>query len=126
MFQYAATIAKVHDADTVMVDVDLGFYTWRRSVWARIAGISARELSMPGGPEARDYVSGLLPLGTPVVVQSIKAGQDPAGVMSFDRYVMTVQLPDGRDLGHLLIAEGWATPWDGKSKPTPYPAWPIP
>lgn len=126
MFVYQAIVDRVHDADTIQVDVDLGFYTWRRKVWTRIAGISARELSMPGGPEARDYASGLLPAGTRVVVQSIKVGSDPADVMSFDRYVMSVQLPDGRDLAGVLIAGGWAVAWDGKTKPVPYPAWPIP
>lgn len=126
MFVYNASVVKIHDADTLQVDVDLGFYTWRRKVWTRIAGISARELSMVGGQEAADYLEGLLPVGSPVVVQSIKLGADPADVMSFDRYVMSVQLPDGRDLGQLLISEGLAVPWDGKTKPTPYPEWPIP
>lgn len=126
MYVYHATIVKIHDADTVQTDVNLGFRTWQRGVWARVAGISCRELHMPGGREAADYVSGLLPAGTPTVVASIKVDHDPAEVTSFDRYVMSVQLPDYRDLAHLLLAEGWAVPWDGKSHPAPYPVWPIP
>jgi len=126
VYIYFANIVRVHDGDTIQVDVDLGFYTWRRKVWARIAGISARELSMVGGQEAADYLEGLLPAGTPVVIQSTRIGADPADVMSFDRYVMSVTLPDGRDLADVLTSGGWAAPWDGKTKPTPYPPWPIP
>lgn len=126
MYVYNATVTDVHDGDTITVTVDLGWNVSMQRDHVRVAGISARELSMPGGPEARDYVQGLLPLGTRVVVRSVKVDQDPADVMSFDRYVLYVQLADGRDLGAVVIAAGFAVPWDGKSKPTPYPPWPIP
>jgi micrococcal nuclease len=119
-------VTDVHDADTLSADIDLGFDTWRHAAHIRIAGISARELSMPGGPEARDYLQGALPLGSAITVRSIKPDHDPADVMSFDRYVLVVQLPDGRDLATLLIDEGWGAPWNGSTRPVPYPAWPIP
>jgi endonuclease YncB( thermonuclease family) len=125
VYVYNATVTRVHDGDTLQVDVDLGFrvgYT----IWARVAGISARELSMPGGPEAAVYLGALLAPGTPVVVASTKLGHDPADVMSFDRYVMSLRLADGRDLATHLIGEGWAVAWDGKTRPVPYPTWPIP
>jgi micrococcal nuclease len=126
MYEYNATISKIHDGDTIQVDVDLGFHVWHHKVWARIAGISARELSMVGGQEAADYLEGLLPTGTPVVVQSTKIGADPADVMSFDRYVMSVTMPDGRDLATVIEGAGFACWWDGKTRPVPYPVWPIP
>lgn len=126
MYVYRAIVRDVHDGDTVSVDADLGFDVWRHTAHIRLAGISARELSMPGGPEARDYLAGALPLDTAVTVRSSKAGHDPADVMSFDRYVIVVTLADGRDLAALLVDEGWAVPWDGKSRPVPYPPWPIP
>jgi micrococcal nuclease len=125
VYIYFANIVRVHDGDTIQVDVDLGFHVWHRKIWARIAGISARELSMVGGQEAADYVEELLPVGTPVVVQSTRIGADPADVMSFDRYVMSVQLPDGRDLAEVLISGGWAVAWNGRTHPVPYPEWPI-
>lgn len=125
MYVYRAVVDAVHDGDTLALDVDQGFRVWRHDGRMRIAGISARELSMPGGPEAAVYLASLLPTGTPVVVRSSKVDRDPADVMSFDRYVVTVQLADGRDLASLLVAEGWACWWDGRTKPTPYPAWPI-
>jgi endonuclease YncB( thermonuclease family) len=127
LYVYSAVVRDVHDGDTISVDADLGFDVWRHTAHVRIAGISARELSMPGGPEARDYLTGLLPIDAAVVtIRSIKAEHDPADAMSFDRYVIVVTLADGRDLASLLISEGWAAPWDGKTRPVPYPAWPIP
>lgn len=126
MYVYRAVIDAVHDGDTVTLDVDLGFRVWRHDSHVRLAGISARELSMPGGEEAAAHLAGLLPTGAQVVVRSSRADRDPADVMSFDRYVIAVQLADGRDLASVLVAEGWACWWDGRTKPTPYPPWPIP
>ena len=120
-----AEILEVHDGDTYIADVDLGYRVWHNSQHFRLAGYSCRELDMPGGREARDYVSGLMPAGTRVILRSIKLDHDPADVMSFERYVVQIQLPDGRDLGALLEQQGWAVPWDGRSRPVPYPPWPI-
>jgi hypothetical protein len=78
VYVYFAEVLDVHDSDTISVSVDLGFRTWHHAAHLRIAGISGRELSMPGGPEARDHLAGLLPIGARVVVRSIKADRDPA------------------------------------------------
>lgn len=124
LYVYAATVVSVHDGDTLVVDVDQGFHEWLHDAHLRLAGVSARELSMPGGPEARDNLAALLPAGSRVLIRSAKGERDPADTMSFDRYVITVQLPDGRDLAALLVAEQWAVWWDGRSRPIPYPPWP--
>lgn len=126
VYIYFANVIRVHDGDTLVIDWDLGRRTWARNQSLRVAGISARELSMPGGMEARDYLASLLPVGTRVIIQSVKVDHDPEDVMSFDRYVVVVQLPDGRDLATVMVNEGLAVWWDGKTKPIPYPAWPIP
>jgi len=125
MYTYYAIILKTIDADSYVMDWDLGRRTWARDQHFRLAGFSCRELSMPGGSEAREYVAALLPAGSRVVIRSIKLDHDPADVMSFDRYVVYVQLPDGRDLGATLEEAGFAIPWDGRSRPVPYPPWPI-
>jgi endonuclease YncB( thermonuclease family) len=126
MYTYYADIVDVHDGDTVTADVDLGFNTWVHGLHFRIAGISARELRMDGGPEARDYLAGVVSGSQWVTIRSTKLGHDPADVMSFDRYVIAVQLADGRDLAGLMVTTGWAAAWDGKTRPVPYPPWPIP
>lgn len=126
MYVYNATVVGVHDGDTFTADWDLGARVWLHNQHLRIAGISARELSQPGGPEARDHLAGILRGGSQVVIRSVKADHDPADVKSFDRYVVTVMLPDGRDLATLLVNTGFACWWDGRRKPAPYPPWPIP
>lgn len=125
MYEYNADVAHWIDADTVVVDVDLGFHVWHNAQHLRLAGISCRERSMLGGREAKQFVEQLLSPGTRVRIRSSKLDHDPADTMSFDRYVTVVQLADGRDLADLLVAAGYACRWDGKSKPTPYPDWPI-
>ncbi len=125
MYDYWATVVSVHDGDTLTCDIDLGFSTWRRNQHLRLAGISALELSMPGGIEARDYLRSILPAGTRVMLRSYRAEADPSDVMSFDRYVVRVRLPNGPDLTDRLVLDGYAVLWDGKTKPAPYPAWPI-
>lgn len=126
MYEYWGTVERVHDGDTITVSIDQGFNTWRLKQHLRIAGISARELSMPGGPEAFHHLRILLLPVVALKIRSYKVDHDPADLMSFDRYVVSVALPDGKDLAHYLISVGYACPWDGKTKPTPYPTWPIP
>lgn len=125
LYVYRAEIVEIHDGDTLTADVDLGFRVWHNAAHLRLAGVSARELSMPGGPEAREHLVGLLPPQSMVTIRSFKADKDPADDMSFDRYVAVVTLPDGRDLAELLVQAGWAAPWNGRARPIPYPAWPI-
>lgn len=130
MYEYWADVVNVHDGDTITVNIDLGFSTWRRNQRLRLAGISARELSKPGGPEARDYLQRLLQVGigfgTRVTIRSLRDAADPSDVMSFDRYVVRVRDADGVDLAGRLVVAGYAVAWDGRTKPVPYPAWPIP
>jgi endonuclease YncB( thermonuclease family) len=69
----------------------------------RIAGIDAPELDHPYGQKAR-WAMVRLCKG-----QVITA--DITGELSYDRYVATCFLPDGRDLGAELVREGLAIDW---------------
>jgi endonuclease YncB( thermonuclease family) len=128
VFEYRAVVASDHDGDTYRVDIDQGFGDWKLGRSLRLARVSCLELWMPGGRETAARLTGILTPGKEIFIRSIKAGKvvDPDTQMSFDRYVFDVTLPDGRDLATLLVRTGWAVWWDGRTKPTPYPAWPIP
>jgi endonuclease YncB( thermonuclease family) len=117
IYTYSAVIVRVHDGDTIVVDLDLGRRIWVRDAPHRLAGIAARELNMPGGVEARDYLAGLLPAGAKVTLQSLKPYKYG------DSYMAKIVLPEGGDVAALLIAQGWALPWDGKGA-QPVPVWP--
>ena len=110
------TVVNVHDADTAAVDVDLGMEMWVRHRAVRLAGIAARELSEPGGKEARDALATILPVGTLVEVMS--TGWDKyAGRLDGVIYL------GGQDINQLLVDQGWAVPWDGRGT-QPKPVWP--
>jgi endonuclease YncB( thermonuclease family) len=123
MYTYYAIVRGVHDGDTVTVDLDQGLNEWRHKLSMRLYGCNARELSQPGGPEARDNLAALLPVGTQVVVHSHKVDRDLSPDKYGGRYDAEITLPDGRDLVTLLIEEEWAAAWDGTGT-APVPPWP--
>lgn len=113
----SARVIRVIDGDTVIVDVDLGFYVWVR-MSCRLAGINARELHAPGGPAAGAHLAGLLPEGGLVTVGSVRADKFAGrfdGVIRFN----------GEDINQRMVADGFAVRWDG-SGTAPVPPWPIP
>ncbi len=116
-YQYMATVSRVIDGDTVVLHVDLGFDTWLHDQNFRLIGINAREKSDAGGPEAKANLIRLLPVGSAVLVRSIK--HDKYG----GRYDAQITMPDGTDVSTRLIQTGWAAPWAGKGT-RPVPAWP--
>lgn len=99
-YRYRATVLRVIDGDTLIMDVDLGFFTWVREIKIRLRGVDAWELTQPLGPEAREYTASLLatfgvPYGS-VVIDSVKV--DKYG----GRWDAWVYLPDGRVLNTLV------------------------
>lgn len=115
-YVYRATVVSVHDGDTLTLDVDLGFFV-HVVVPFRLAGINARELAQPGGPEARDHLAMLLPAGAVVTVASIKP--DKFG----GRWDAAITCDIFGDLAAELVASQWAAAWDGTG-PKPVPPWP--
>jgi len=115
-YVYWAIVEHVHDGDTVTLDVDLGFDTSRMTNF-RLFGCNARELRDPGGPEAREHLAQLLPVGSRVKIASVRP--DKYG----NRYDAAVTMPDGTDLVTQLVATQWAAAWDGTGV-RPLPPWP--
>lgn len=134
---YRATVAGIHDGDTIYVDVvlvpsrlhrhtpdvDLGFNVHlvdRQGVIlehqsVRLYGCNAAELNTIEGKAALAYLETLLHVGD--VVTLVSYGWDKYG----GRIDGTIRLPDGRDLTETMIAAGQAAPWDGTG-PRPSPA----
>jgi endonuclease YncB( thermonuclease family) len=117
---YNATIISTHDGDTTTVAIDVGFEV-AFTTNVRLLGMNARELSAPGGKEARDNLRALLPPGTVVTLSSEKV--DKYG----GRYDATITYlaADGtaHDLVGDLVAGQWGAPYGG-SGPMPVPPWP--
>lgn len=119
IYTFSAVVDRVQDGDTLDLSVNLdGFGAWHRGSF-RLLGCNARELSQPGGPEAAANLAAMLPVGTQVVIRSVKV--DKFG----GRYDAAVQLADGSDLVAALIAANWAAAWNGVGT-KPVPPWPRP
>jgi len=68
-----AVIVRVIDRDTVVVDMDLGWHTWRHDEHVRLNGIDAPERKdLAGWTKAKEFVEQLLPPGTEVLLVSSK------------------------------------------------------
>lgn len=116
-YTYKATVIRVIDGDTMIVDVDLGFYVTVR-MSCRLYFINTRELTEPGGKEAREVLLQLCPVGSTIVVSSIKsdkfAGRFDASVLNDKDIHVNTQ----------MIDLGYAITWNGKGT-KPVPAWPL-
>jgi endonuclease YncB( thermonuclease family) len=55
-----AQIVRVIDADTLVVNLDQGWRTWRLNERVRLLGCNAPELSTPAGREAKQFAERLL------------------------------------------------------------------
>lgn len=109
MFEYRALLVRVHDGDTVLLDLDLGFGIWRRAKRVgdvststtayRLSRINAPELSEIGGPESRVALEAFL--GTKSLVASTQKAD------GFGRYVIEL-LAEGRNASDWLVENGFA------------------
>jgi endonuclease YncB( thermonuclease family) len=69
MYEYNCTIVRVVDGDTVDVDIDLGFDTWRRGERIRLYGVDTPECRSRDAVEKK---AGLLAKG--FVIQALHEG----------------------------------------------------
>jgi endonuclease YncB( thermonuclease family) len=117
------TVTEVHDGDTVLGTLDLGFRV-SMAASCRLAGCNARELSMPGGPEARQHLADLVGVGP--IPRVIRLSVSSVAVDKYSgRFEGVLWLPSGESATAVMIRDGYAVPWDGKGV-RPVPPWPIP
>lgn len=109
---YPAIVREVHDGDTVVLDVDLGFDQWSHSQRFRLDGLDAPELATPAGQLAAAWLATRLPVGTRVDVWSVQV-KDRAKREKYGRWLAQVWL-SGENLNALLVEAGHAKPWNGK------------
>ena len=88
------------DGDTVVLDLDLGFYQWRIGRSYRLARINAPELSTPEGVAARAALTERLAAASAFLVVTAKAD-------SFDRWIVELYA-DGVSVSDWLVGDGWA------------------
>lgn len=117
LYTYKAEVTGVYDGDTITVDIDLGFHTWRRDEKLRLWGINAPELrgkNKKAGYASRDWLRGQI-LNQKVIIQTVatKHGKDKRG--KYGRYLAIVfkQVDDECiNLNQELIKKGYAVEHD--------------
>lgn len=109
MYEYRATLVRWVDADTCVVDIDLGFRQWMHGEHLRLVGIDAPDRN-PAKAAATAYARTLVPIGTRIVIRTQKDAGDKYG-----RWLCAVYgNPDnGTSLNQILVDAGHAVPWDG-------------
>jgi micrococcal nuclease len=99
-----AVVVRVIDGDTVVVNMDLGWHTWRHDEHVRLNGIDAPERTDPvRWAEAKTFVERLLPVGTEVLLVSEK-------LEKYGRTLGRILLRDGRDVSQEVLKAGLAMP----------------
>ena len=100
MYEYRARLIRVVDADTVDLDLDLGFQLERRGGRYRLARIDAPELNTDAGKAARQVLTDRLQAAVSVLVVTSKAD-------SFGRWLAELYA-DGTNVSDWLVASGHA------------------
>ncbi|MGI8425443.1 MAG: thermonuclease family protein [Actinomycetota bacterium] len=116
MYEYAARALNVLDGDSVYLEIDLGLKVMTRA-HVRLAHINAPELHQEKGAAARDRLTELLrtyPIGEeplnryPLTIKTTKDKTEKYG-----RWLATIKIAEGLDVGETLVKEGLATPYEG-------------
>jgi endonuclease YncB( thermonuclease family) len=129
LYAFPGVIDRVKDGDTFVATIEVANVFHERHlmqrVW-RLNGCNARESGDPtgGGKAAAANLASILVVGLPVTIHSILVDPYTDRQTEAARYEASVTLPGGIDLANLLIEQGWAAPWDGKTQPRPIPTWP--
>lgn len=124
---WAAVVTKVHDGDTVTLDIDLNRYVKSRKSAldlgfhlhvvhnhlrlhnaTRLYGINAPELNTPEGKTARAALAAQLPLGKPVTVTTWLNKADKYG-----RVLGAVWLSDDMSANQWMLDHGHASSYYG-------------
>ena len=107
---YAARYVSAYDADTIRLDIDLGFGTWLINQPIRLFGIDAPEVRGPeklAGKEARDFLRKFLEGNKDnIIINTYKASNKG----KYGRW-LAVLFAEGENVNQLLVREGHATPY---------------
>lgn len=106
MFEYKANVTGVYDADTITVNIDLGFGIWTFKQKIRLFGIDAPEMrgtERADGTVSRDWLREKI-LGKEII---LKTHKDKTG--KFGRWIGDVYLPgESQSLNDQMVDLGLA------------------
>ena len=115
MYEYNCKISRVVDGDTVDVDVDLGFGTWRCSERIRLYGVDCPECrtrdkhEKAAGLLAKAFVEDALHVGGTYKLQTREKGK-------FGRFLGVIFVSAKTSINAALVTEHLAVAYHGQSK----------
>ena len=107
MYTYKAHVLRTIDGDTCELDVDLGFSIHVRQ-HVRLLGINAPEHDTAEGKKAAAYLSGMIPNGVELTVETVRDKSEKYG-----RTLGKLVLKDGRVVNDEMVKAGLAKPYFG-------------
>ena len=115
MYEYNCKIVRVIDGDSILVDIDLGFDTWRRGERIRLYGVDTPEcrsrsaIEKKAGLLAKGFVMQMLHEGCTYKLTTKEKGK-------FGRYLGTIKVDGELTINAALITEHLAVPYSGQNK----------
>ena len=115
MYEYKCKIVRVVDGDTVDVDVDLGWSTFRCGERIRLYGVDTPECrtrdvkEKKAGLAAKDFVTRRLQHGGTYTLTTKEKGK-------FGRYLGVIFFEDGTSINAALVEENLAVAYHGQNK----------
>jgi micrococcal nuclease len=109
VYEYTARLVRLVDADTLILDVDLGMHVWQHGIRIRAAGLNAPELSTVEGSAALAWVIDWFGQHCPDGILTVRTQKDRND--AYGRLLGTITAPDGACLNTELLATGHAVPW---------------
>tara|TARA_Y100000385_G_scaffold225746_1_gene236248 strand:- start:2241 stop:2648 length:408 start_codon:yes stop_codon:yes gene_type:complete len=115
MYEYNCKISRVVDGDTVDVDIDLGFGTWRCAERIRLYGVDCPECRTRNKKEkaagllAKGFVEDALHVGGTYKLQTKEKGK-------FGRFLGVIFISARTSINAALITEHLAVAYHGQSK----------
>jgi endonuclease YncB( thermonuclease family) len=119
VYEYTARLIRLVDADTLILDIDLGLHTWAHGVRIRAAGLNAPELSTPEGSAALRWVIDWFGQHCPDGPLTVRTQRDRND--NYGRLLGTITGPDGAVLNADMLAAGIAVPYPAVTAPTKEP-----
>ena len=115
MYEYNCTIRRVVDGDTIDVDIDLGFDTWRCNERIRLYGVDTPECRTRDAEEkaagllAKKFVTRTLHAGTSYKLTTREKDK-------YGRYLGTIKIAGDLTINAALVSEHLAVAYQGQNK----------
>ena len=115
MYEYDCRIKRVVDGDTIDLDIDLGFGTWRCGERIRLYAVDTPECRTRDAQEkaagllAKKFVEDALHVGGTYRLTTKEKGK-------FGRYLGTIKIDGELTINAALISENLAVPYSGQNK----------